>query len=133
MSKNYRKQIAEIKAGIRKLADTALVQTALSVQREVVMNTPVDTGRARSNWFMGNGSAPRHVTEDTTAQNLMDGIAQAQKIKSDDTVYISNNLPYINRLNDGHSQQAPAGFVEKAVQVGKQKVEEIASKGLPRP
>jgi formaldehyde-activating enzyme involved in methanogenesis len=28
---------------------------------------------------------------------------------------VSNNVPYINRLNEGHSAQAPAGFVQQAV------------------
>jgi hypothetical protein len=33
-------------------------------------------------------------------------------------VYISNNLPYIDRLNKGHSKQAPAGFIESAINAG---------------
>jgi hypothetical protein len=31
------------------------------------------------------------------------------------TIWILNGLPYIERLNEGHSQQAPAGFVETAI------------------
>ena len=34
------------------------------------------------------------------------------------TVYISNNVAYIGRLNAGSSAQAPAGFVEEAVSTG---------------
>ena len=30
-------------------------------------------------------------------------------------IYITNNVPYINSLNGGHSQHAPAGFVERAI------------------
>ena len=33
------------------------------------------------------------------------------------SIYITNNVPYIDRLNNGWSQQSPAGFVDKAVQV----------------
>ena len=29
--------------------------------------------------------------------------------------FISNNVPYIRRLNDGHSKQAPVGFIQRAV------------------
>lgn len=36
------------------------------------------------------------------------------------SIYISNSLPYISALNHGHSGQAPAGFVELAVQAGSQ-------------
>ena len=41
--------------------------------------------------------------------------------KLGDSVYIANGLPYIRRLNDGHSTQQPEGFIEKAIQVGVRK------------
>ena len=31
------------------------------------------------------------------------------------SVFVSNNVPYILKLNDGHSQQAPAGFIQTAI------------------
>jgi hypothetical protein len=34
-------------------------------------------------------------------------------------VWLSNNVPYIRQLNAGSSQQAPAMFVEKAAEVGR--------------
>ena len=37
-------------------------------------------------------------------------------------ILISNNLPYINALNDGSSKQAPAGFVDSALSKGKRAV-----------
>ncbi len=30
-------------------------------------------------------------------------------------LFLSNNVPYISRLNDGSSGQAPAGFVQAAI------------------
>jgi hypothetical protein len=30
-------------------------------------------------------------------------------------VHVSNAVPYVQSLNDGHSQQAPAGFVQAAI------------------
>ena len=33
-------------------------------------------------------------------------------------IWIVNNLPYGGPLNDGHSTQAPAGFVEQAIAAG---------------
>lgn len=35
-----------------------------------------------------------------------------------DTIYITNSLPYIEKLNLGYSLQTDAGFVERAVDVG---------------
>jgi hypothetical protein len=42
------------------------------------------------------------------------------------SIFIFNNAPYIGRLNDGHSTQAPRMFVERAVAAG---VRAGASKG----
>jgi hypothetical protein len=34
---------------------------------------------------------------------------------ADGALWVANNVPYIRRLNYGHSSQAPAGFVEMAI------------------
>ncbi len=44
-------------------------------------------------------------------------------------IYITNNLPYIRRLNDGYSKQAPAGFVERAVLIGRKMRKNFKIKG----
>ena len=127
---DYKKQIADVKKGIDDLGDRLLAQTSLAVLGQVVMATPVDTGRARSNWHLDVDKPVRTTTEDTTSQNLEEGRAASETVKGDDTVYISNNLPYIERLNDGHSKQAPANFVESAAIIARRKIAEIAKRGL---
>lgn len=42
------------------------------------------------------------------------------RVRRNDAVYVQNNVPYANRINDGHSRQTPAGFVEMAVQAATQ-------------
>lgn len=91
----------------------------LTLLRLVVKATPVDTGRARGNWFVSVGTPFRGISEDRKASSaITEGnnvIGSAVNI-SYPTITLSNNLPYIERLNDGHSQQAPAKFVELAIQ-----------------
>lgn len=111
---------------------SALVRrVALAVDSTVVLATPVDTGRARANWQVNIGS-PAAGTRDayatgsqgsTASANAREALAQGRDEISryrpgDDSINITNNLPYIGRLNDGHSAQAPSGFVERAVLVG---------------
>jgi hypothetical protein len=44
------------------------------------------------------------------------GVAAVLSYKlADGALYESNNAPYINQLNLGHSNQAPVGFVETAI------------------
>lgn len=58
----------------------------LDLHNGLVLNTPVDTGNARLGW-----------TVDTNA-----GV-------------IENNVEYVEALNNGHSSQAPAGFIETEI------------------
>ena len=113
--------------GIRVVAnsDAAVRRFALLADQAVVNATPVDTGRARSNWIV-NFDAPTTEVRETLAEGAAAGSAAiaegAAKIATyngevNREIHLTNNLPYISRLNDGYSAQAPAGFVEQAVQI----------------
>ena len=107
--------------------DRLVRRVALAADQAVVMGTPVDTGRARSNWIAQIGSAPSGTVEpyapgeagSTTGANSQAAMDQAEAVISGynngQEIHITNNLPYIQRLNDGYSAQAPANFVEQAV------------------
>lgn len=104
---------------------------ALAIFSEVVVQTPVDTGRARSNWVVSLG----HMTEEppfspyvpgkdgsTAAANstaaIQIGMAAMSDRRPEQDIFITNNLPYIGRLNEGYSAQAPANYIQSAVQFG---------------
>lgn len=102
---------------------------AKGVLREVIKATPVDTGRARSNWQVGLNSPPpgpiapyspgRHLGRGEAANKnaaTTIGTTIINAIAGDGTIYISNNVPYINILNNPpqHSSQSPSNFVEIA-------------------
>jgi len=97
------------------------IKTSGAILQTVVLATPVDTGRARGNWQVGLGtpiSSVKNAADKSGSGAISQGISRAASAKSKQNIYISNNVPYINRLNDGYSAQAPAGFVEQAVAVG---------------
>lgn len=104
---------------------------ALAADQAIVTATPVDTGAARSNWNVGIDGPDSTVREayspgengstaaENTAQAIAAGkavIAQFDKKKGHLSIWISNALPYIERLNEGWSAQAPAKYVESAVE-----------------
>lgn len=82
--------------------------------------TPVDTGWARANWVPQIGS-PRvspvgsRSSVSTGAQQAGVATVAASYRLSGGKVFISNNVPYITDLNEGTSQQAPAGFIQAAI------------------
>lgn len=105
---------------VEKNAQAIVRKCALAVDAAVVISTPVDEGRARANWQVSLGS-PASGTLDTLDPSGQATVAKGASTISSHTkgaIHITNNLPYIGRLNDGWSAQAPAGFVTRAVLIG---------------
>lgn len=109
---------------------TAIVKDMVKTMAPVLIKaTPVDTGRARSNWQGSVNSIPTGILyypAPLAPSSASDGTAEGiQSIENAAAAYtgrgyiaIANNVPYIGMLNDGSSSQAPAGFVEQAVLAG---------------
>lgn len=121
----FARRIRRLGRTIESNTDRLFRETSLAVLTEVVVSTPVDTGRARGNWNVGLGAAPdptpeqQEATADTSGQpTIARGSVQISQRRSGQAVFLSNNVPYIEPLNAGSSAQAPAGFVENAVQAG---------------
>jgi hypothetical protein len=98
-------------------------QFTLEVHANLVEATPVDTGWARASWVPALGGPPADVA---TPESREDRIAAAagrnvdvnaviSSYKFPALVYVSNGVPDIRKLNDGHSAQAPADFVQGAI------------------
>lgn len=104
-----------------KKAGASLDETSRAIVLElfgsVIKDTPVDTGRAKGNWQTTIG-APASGTVDRLGESeaLSDVNQQTASFGAGKVIYLSNNLPYIYRLEyDGWSQQAPGGMLRKNV------------------
>lgn len=89
-------------------ARATAVTLALQLDRRIVQGTPKDTGRAQANWFVSEGKRRTDTTESVVPE-------ARPKLKGETVIFISNSLPYIIPLEYGHSKQAPAGMVRKAI------------------
>jgi len=74
-------------------------RTALEAERQVKLEMPVDTGRARASW--GHSTPPAGGS---------DGIWEEDRAHL--SITEGSEVEYIGRLNEGHSRQAPAGFID---------------------
>lgn len=103
-------------------------QVALVADQALVLATPVDKGIARSNWQVSVNRPIRKVIpayapgnklglgeRRNAAKALAQGSAAIAKYKGPGKIYITNNVHYITLLNGGSSRQAPANFVQIAV------------------
>jgi hypothetical protein len=122
MSSNFQ----QFKAEVGRFAEEEVpakvrqVQQKIGLQalRGVVNKTPVDTGRARGNWQTTLGDPATGTLETTDPggnQTIARGSNTVTTADPFSVIWLSNNLPYIERLEDGYSQQAPNGMVSTTV------------------
>lgn len=102
--------------------ENTLKRAALAADQALVLNTPVDTGRARANWIVSIGSPSGDTfgftggEAEATNQALEQGRSTIDGYKlGKGAIFISNNLPYIQRLDAGYSMKAPQGMTEQAL------------------
>ena len=90
-------------------------KVALDLLSGVVKKTPVDTGRARASWKVGVGSLDPTVAAEGSGPPadavIGAGESKIEAQKDPQRTWITNSLPYIGALENGHSNQAPQGMV----------------------
>lgn len=127
----FQKNMGNLATRVARNADRLVRKVALAADQAVVLATPVDTGRARANWIAAlnapaDGQAAFSAGKDgsTGGPNADRAMRQAGSVirrydgDRDAEIHITNNLPYIQRLNEGSSYQAPANFVRQAIRTG---------------
>lgn len=106
-----------------KLANAMGLTMVMAIDR-LSNATPVDTSHASTNWIGSVGKPWTGVAgsrESPTRAAQLAGRERvraysAADIKAGRQIYIRNNVFYLKWLNRGHSKQAPARFVELALQ-----------------
>lgn len=102
-----------------KKTENVIKKTVFDLTSSIISDTPVDTSRAKNNWFV-TFDTPSDNTIDTldnsgnTAINKANTKIMNNKIPM--VYWINNNLPYIMRLEYGWSKQSPSGMVRLNIQ-----------------
>lgn len=91
-------------------AEKVVKSVALDVTYSVIDMSPVDTGRFKNNWNLSASSIDRSTNNTGDSKGRATSAILSYNIG--ETIYISNSLPYAQRLEDGYSQQAPIGMVK---------------------
>lgn len=130
----------------------AFRDVAFEIHEKIVDRTPIDTGRAKASWRMNpNVADPTFEPElairpNTSVESAINifrngehplyadqaaAVARAQQQRIPNgaqRIVISNNLHYIEKLENGSSEQAPGGMV--AVTVLRDAVEAMFTREL---
>lgn len=113
----------DIARAIREHTARVTRDVMLLARQNVSNATPVDTGHAMSNWVLSVGR-PYTAVDGSRAQVSFAaqaaGDERVRNYSADDVryrrqIYLRNNVPYMVYLDRGHSQQAPANFIRRAL------------------
>lgn len=120
--REFDRRMQQIAQAVVRNTEREVRSAALVADQVVVMATPVDTGRARSNWVTSIG-APVFQNADPPGPGGAGpkAISQGQQVIAQwrvgaGPIFISNSVPYIEPLDRGHSKQAPEGMTAQAVE-----------------
>lgn len=113
------------------MANDLAIKVTMTIVNDLAYATPVDESTAISNWqvqlntpvqqeirayFPGSKGSTYSASAQATVENAE---AELRGKKPGQPIYLSNVLRYIVPLNNGSSTQAPAGYVERSVLLGR--------------
>ncbi len=126
---SFEDQVSAWTTKTEKKLETAFRKIALDVFSEVILKSPVKSGRFRGNWQVSVGTAKSGavtIDDKTGTATIGKVYAETLGLKAGQTIYLVNNLPYARKLEYGHSQQAPNGFVRITAQRWKPIVDAVS-------
>lgn len=102
---------------IDKNVNFAVRKAAIAGDQVLTTQTPVDTGRAASNWIASIGAPDTGESgppfDPFSAHTANIGIIGRRQ--NEQTIFLSNNVDYIVFLDQGSSAQAPNGMTTRAI------------------
>ena len=94
---NFREEMDRIEKEVRVIVKKDLHFKTDYATEQLIRTTPVDTGKARSGWYN----------------------KKYKTLVGEQEAIIKNDVEYVGKLNQGHSQQAPKYFIEQVlIQIG---------------
>lgn len=120
----FGKKLRQISKNFETNTERLPARLAEAFVKKVIDHTPVDTGKAVSNWVISLGTPNTTLKEpyvpgrkgSTAEANRKAAEAEARKVigayKSKSQVWVTNATPYISDLESGTSKQAPYGMVD---------------------
>ncbi len=131
MSTDFERSIENFIKKAKKNPEQVVRQVTIKLYSQIIMASPVDTGRFRMNWQATYGTPATGVLigDDPSGSRA---IARATNFVMNspewDEFRFTNNLPYAERLEYGYSRQAPQGMVRITVSRFQRLLDEAAAR-----
>lgn len=92
-------------------------EVAVTVLRELHLIAPVDTGRLRIGFKPSLNAPSDYIPSEGYYPTYTIDTSEWDGAGADDVYYITNNVPYATKVNNGTVKMAPQRFVERAISV----------------
>lgn len=91
-------------------------KVALELMNKLTLKNPVDTGLSRGNW-QGDVQTNEEIVSVVRGPSEVVGelLQNLDRLEAYAVVFLFNNIHYITYLEEGHSGQAPDGFVALSI------------------
>ena len=136
--------IPDAKKEVYKKLSIAYRVATLTIMGDIIENSPVGDptiwkskykpknyygGTFRGNWQASTKEPIRDIIPSDTAVNRQEDPAQTiGKIALTETMYLANNLPYAQALEEGHAIKRPKRWISRIVLEGHKKLQAQVSK-----
>lgn len=132
----FEKEWEHAKKVVMVASEKVIRGAALDIFSSIIKASPVDTGRFRGNW-QTTLSSPAQGELDTTDKNGQATLSKSEAVIAKynlraKSVFLTNNLPYADRLANGWSQQAPSGWIDSIISKFQSAVEKAAKENEPK-
>jgi hypothetical protein len=122
--------MTQLSRRVEENAGRAVRRAAVVADQVVTLATPVDTGRARSNWRVAidrpaDGFVGALDQSGQSAIAIANSVIATFRSRVNRAIHITNNLDYIVDLERGSSAQAPEGMTRKAVQAARETLDGV--------
>ncbi len=106
---------------LEKELENVVKAAGINLFNGIIQLSPVRQGRFRGNWQASVNTPATDILFQSVPQSedenitFVDNVSQKlTSFKLNDTIYLTNNLPYAERLENGWSQQRPQKWVARA-------------------
>lgn len=141
LDKKHVQSAEELSAVLREMANLGrqeireMISAAIwECFKNLVRETPHDTGRARAGWRIGQSPSflpgkavyPEFQNDGSIAAAIHNSIDGNIQLSAADVLWIYNNVEYVLALNAGWSTKQAGGFIDKFLSSLKSELEKIS-------
>lgn len=114
MTKSFKLQMKDFENMTTEKSELLFKKVCFDLSNSIIMDTAVDKGTARGNWQPDINSIQNDILEieDKSGNATVAKVAsQTNNLKLGQYFTLTNNLPYILRLEYGWSKKSPQGMI----------------------